>query len=413
PVERNSGQKEGEDFHAFIARRNAQNEKWAAKESSDTRVKRLARVAHAAKGAPPGKKGARVFVWEEEEGFFIRKAVNRVDAADMWDEFTPSQRLYDSFSDQWDLCSAFAPEEEAGSDDDGEGYEDPFHLDLEFPEFPGIPNTLLPEEPIQKHSTANDLQRAYNLPSKYSDQLRSDFCSRSVGDETWLDSKDPKFILLPALFGYLSKAASLEDVPQELFDLRQDHADISGLWAVDVEPKSLNDQPFYIVRPSGVSEDQPLYIILQSAATSLLIVRMGWDSIPEIVYQLLARGIEFRLCFKAPLRPAPSPRDHRTGLGFRPAGYKPTNLDYRAYVTRRDEFLLSPRGRAARFAGGIIGRLARETGKDDLACLGPSDDAFETGVRLWDGRSQTAYWDNDLTSEEIDLICGVYIVATG
>ncbi|KAJ7836743.1 hypothetical protein B0H13DRAFT_2368578 [Mycena leptocephala] len=219
---------------------------------------------------------------------------------------------------------AFAPEEEAGADDDGEGYEDPFHSNLEFPEFPGVPDTLLPEEPIRKHSTANDLQRAYNLPSKhsadsdgyepshnmkevpysrfgfsnpiapgnYKDQLRSDFCSRSVGDETW-DSKDLNFILLPALFGYLSKAASLEDVPQELFDLRQDHADISGLWR------------------------------------------------------------------------------------------------------------------------GIIGHLARETGKDDLACLGPSDDAFETGVRLWDGRSQTAYWDNDLMSEEIDLICGVYVVATG
>ena len=42
PVERHSGQKEGEDIHAFLARRTAQNLKWAATESSEVKAKRLA-----------------------------------------------------------------------------------------------------------------------------------------------------------------------------------------------------------------------------------------------------------------------------------------------------------------------------------------------------------------------------------
>ncbi|KAJ7819310.1 hypothetical protein B0H13DRAFT_1661464, partial [Mycena leptocephala] len=100
-------------------------------------------------------------------------------------------------------------------------------------------------------------------------------------------------------------------------------------------------------------------------------------------------------------------------LGFRCTSYRPTRLDYRTYQIRRDEFLRSPRGRAARCAGGIIGRLARPIVVHDLACLGPSEESFESSVRLWDGQSQTAYWDDDLTLEEVDLICGVYEVATG
>ncbi|KAJ6608089.1 hypothetical protein B0H10DRAFT_1816629, partial [Mycena sp. CBHHK59/15] len=95
-------------------------------------------------------------------------------------------------------------------------------------------------------------------------------------------------------------------------------------------------------------------------------------------------------------------------LGFRPARYQPSEIDYVVYEQLRDAFLQSPRGRAARFAGGIIGRLARRVVNDDIACLGPTADVFDNGVRFWDGQSSTAYWDDDLTTQEIDLICGVY-----
>ncbi|KAJ7212407.1 hypothetical protein B0H12DRAFT_1033203, partial [Mycena haematopus] len=96
-------------------------------------------------------------------------------------------------------------------------------------------------------------------------------------------------------------------------------------------------------------------------------------------------------------------------LGVRPPGYKPTYVDLTAYEARRSEFFRSPRGRAARFAGGIVGRLSRIIDTDDeYIARGPSDEVFEKGVRLWDGQSQTAYWDDALTPEEIDLICGVY-----
>ena len=364
----------------------------------------------------------------------------------MWDEFTPNQRLYDGFSNQWDLSTALAPSEEAGDDDDDGGYEDLFRPDLEFAHLPDVPEAPLPVEPIQEHSTSDDLLRVYRVdsepshaadgyelfvnmeeipssrfgftaplvPAQYGAPLRPDFYARSLGDEQWPGRNHVKYALLPVMLAYLATAKSLEEVPQELLDLRQDHSDISGLWAVIIEEKTLNSERFYLVRPRDVSEDtQSPHILLKSAATALQVVRMGWESGQEIVFHLLLRGVEFRLCRQGSLRAAPSHRRYSTGLGVRPAGYKPTELDYLAYRTRHDDFLASRRGRAARFAGGIIGRLARDIVLDDIACLGPSDEVFESGVRLWDGQRQTVSWDDDLTLEEIDLICGVYHVETG
>ncbi|KAJ7668605.1 hypothetical protein DFH06DRAFT_982938 [Mycena polygramma] len=99
-------------------------------------------------------------------------------------------------------------------------------------------------------------------------------------------------------------------------------------------------------------------------------------------------------------------------MAFLSAGYLLTPVDYAAYQQRRVAFFHSPRGRAALCAGGIIGRLARARVPDDRVSLGPSDEVFQTGVRLCDGQGQTAYWDDMLSVDDIDVICGVYVVAT-
>ncbi|KAF8166799.1 hypothetical protein K438DRAFT_1616543 [Mycena galopus ATCC 62051] len=143
---------------------------------------------------------------------------------------------------------------------------------------------------------------------------------------------------------------------------------------------------------------------------------MGWGPDPqEIILHLLKHGIQFRVCIRDSLGTEPRlpPTDRCTGLGYRRVGYKPTVTDFEVYEMLRRRFLLSPRGRAALFAGGIVGRLAREDIRDTRACLGPSSEVFVTGVRLWDGHSSMAYWDDALTDDEINLICGVYEIGTG
>ncbi|KAJ7132400.1 hypothetical protein C8R44DRAFT_537595, partial [Mycena epipterygia] len=60
-----------------------------------------------------------------------------------------------------------------------------------------------------------------------------------------------------------------------------------------------------------------------------------------------------------------------SGLGFRPANYKPDLQDYHTYVSIRRQFLRSPRGRAALLYGGIVGRLARSVVSEDEVFRGP------------------------------------------
>ncbi|KAJ6451720.1 hypothetical protein DFH06DRAFT_923558, partial [Mycena polygramma] len=98
-------------------------------------------------------------------------------------------------------------------------------------------------------------------------------------------------------------------------------------------------------------------------------------------------------------------------LGRRPPGYKPTHIDHGVYVQQRDAFLRSPRGRAALFYGGVVGRLARLAIQDfeDVACLDPSEDILEAGAHVSSANGEEARWHEALTDKEIHLICGVYL----
>ncbi|KAJ7845168.1 hypothetical protein B0H14DRAFT_2219302, partial [Mycena olivaceomarginata] len=97
-------------------------------------------------------------------------------------------------------------------------------------------------------------------------------------------------------------------------------------------------------------------------------------------------------------------------LGFRSQRYAPDAHDYQSYVAIREQFLRSPRGRCAKSYGGIVGRLActahHSSGPHRR---GPLSMVFACGT----GHSEYAYWDDYLTDQEIDLICGVYHISTG
>ena len=71
PVERFSGQRAGEDWKSFFARRDAENARRAEKETEKTRLERQQRIKHAETQVVPGRKGARVFYWDDEDGFLI------------------------------------------------------------------------------------------------------------------------------------------------------------------------------------------------------------------------------------------------------------------------------------------------------------------------------------------------------
>ncbi|KAK7006430.1 hypothetical protein R3P38DRAFT_2555847 [Favolaschia claudopus] len=134
PVELYSGQKEGQGYAEFFARREERNAKIIAAASDKDRQKYTSRLdASKKQQCPSSKKGARVFMWEEVSGFWVRKALIRSEVEDEWDEFAASQRRFDPVKNEWDLCKpldlkADVPDNGEYDDDDDDymgGWADP------------------------------------------------------------------------------------------------------------------------------------------------------------------------------------------------------------------------------------------------------------------------------------------------
>ncbi|KAJ7722415.1 hypothetical protein B0H16DRAFT_1334732, partial [Mycena metata] len=93
--------------------------------------------------------------------------------------------------------------------------------------------------------------------------------------------------------------------------------------------------------------------------------------------------------------------------------YTPDVKDYCAYAASYTRLLMSLCGCAAMMYGGVIGRLARSIVPLEEVLRGLTEDVTVDGLCLWDRVSQYAYWCDDLTLQEIDLLCGVYHISTG
>ena len=455
PVERYSGQRPGEDWKAFFRRREARDALTADKETPQARERRKQKETNAAIGRVPGRKGARVYIWEDEDGFLVRRAAGRSNYETVWQQFGPKQRRYDSFRDEWDLCEEFDPTDEPVDDDDDDGDDGDDDLDSVY-DTPLLPDDNphdLPDHNEGCYSSGADLQRIHPQHSDDQDvtftqtvddlvyyrfgfvnpvgpveeppkKLKPDMVSKllgigwssggGAGPGNELSSKG-EMDSLCKFFTYLKLAKTPSDIPMDLYDVMQHDADVHREHNIDVHCKTLGSTKYYIITPRPAGD---LSLLLTSAAAVLEIWRHGWGpDLTDIVVQLLKRGLAFHTCIRGEHRlppPPPAFTPHYGGLGYRLQHYKPDKHDYAAYESHLRRFLSSPRGRAARLAGGIVARLARDVVKDEEVCTGPSDSVFEDGVCLWDGNeSSPAYWDDRLTADELDVICGVYRVDTG
>ncbi|KAJ6459695.1 hypothetical protein DFH09DRAFT_960490 [Mycena vulgaris] len=169
----------------------------------------------------------------------------------------------------------------------------------------------------------------------------------------------------------------------------------------------------YEIRPRSSKASSPS-ILLESAAAVLYVVRSGSGDLESIIRDLAQSGGTFYPSWPRPALHNPFTPPSQLTLGRRPAGYTPTLVDYGVYTQHRDAFLRSSRGCAALFYGGIVGRLARLVISDyeDVACFEPTDDILKAGTRIASGNGEKVLWHEALTKDEIDLICGVYMVET-
>ncbi|KAJ7078204.1 hypothetical protein C8R44DRAFT_754951 [Mycena epipterygia] len=461
PVERYSGQREGEEMDTFFLRQHQHNTEWAARETHEDKQRRKQREDHAAKGQAPGHKGARVFIWEESNGHYIRWAAGHQNYNDYWDEFGPAQRRYDSYYDEWDLCERFGPEGDASDDEDHFGEEDCCGLPVLDESCCGLPvrdgededdNDMLPEmlpdmEELEEGqlSPQLDIQRTDDVQSTPVNDAESDTSTSTsiastvtqmanlrfrctatkgsvqtnldlpatmvvkklLGDNEIVVSNETEWDNIRCFLAYCKRATTLADIPRPLLDFHQGDSDLYSEWAIQVRREILNNEVYYVIFDQRQQQDD-LYILLRSATDALEIVRQGWGpSLREVMQMLLSRGITFMTCFRSThISPGhANPRPLATPVWA-------SNQRNISPISKIIKHMCRPRGRAALLSGGIIGRLAKSEVSEEEVLRGPSDDALVDGICLWDGHSTSAYWDDHLTDREIDLICGVYHVAT-
>jgi hypothetical protein len=182
--------------------------------------------------------------------------------------------------------------------------------------------------------------------------------------------------------------------------------------------KQLRDKTYYLIEPRiSSSNDAPWRLVVEDPVTAIECLRRAADrggSRYRIAQSFLDRGIPFSTRESIPL--VPRPRPHFIGLCPRPPGYKDGLLDYFAYEERLASFLQTPHARAALLQGGIVWRLAKhvldECG-DSHALRGPSSDVDIYGAALSLNPDGARLWDDVLSKEELDLICGVHQIYTG
>ncbi|KAJ7779247.1 hypothetical protein B0H16DRAFT_1502036 [Mycena metata] len=217
----------------------------------------------------------------------------------------------------------------------------------------------------------------------------------------------------------LSKAQKLDDVPAEIYELRQQGAAPLRPSPIELRWETINGAIYYFLSPKVPPlKGMQMSVVTRSAAVAIEVLRRNCATIEEVALNLVARGIPFNTFSPGPSPALPPPdkaKNPYKGLGFRHDGFQATPSEYAEYELIRNKIFCSERGRVALMMGGVIARLAFGVVNPQTVSSGPSNGAYTDGRFLWDGRSTSpsAYWDDVFTREELDIICGVYEVSTG
>ncbi|KAK7045736.1 hypothetical protein VNI00_007569 [Paramarasmius palmivorus] len=414
-------------------------------ETLEQRVQREDREMHAFEDGWPTK-AAKVYVWEEVDGGFTRTLLCRAERSDVWEDFTPNQRRYDSIRNEWDLFKGFSPQEVAddwdeesfGSMlvDDGAVFgadtaeiEDPlqvFEEDVEADEEPGeVIDAILPflfseEDTVPRYSesekTLLDIARnRYGFQDQFDVLNQSELLAcrmqwQKVHRMFGFTSADASSVVKDHLtyFAYEFSGAN-PPLKSPLLDLSSKGPRVPCVRLIEAP------EPWYIIADMGAS-----YVVAVSDATTVLEARRrNWPSTSVAVAHLLIEaGLPFHTFRIGTPVSVPRPLRMYSQLGYRSLHYSFTSWDYNAYVCQRNAFLRSGRGRAALMMGGIVARLARSVvDVDEVLCEHVEPEGYlVVGVESKEdvgGLDGCGYWDHALSQDEVNLICGVYDVSTG
>lgn len=431
-----SRQLKGENWKSYFQRMAALHLVLEQKESHMQRGKRLDRERHSRSFEAPGKKGATVFYWEEyDSGFRFRRQVPRADVEELWETYASSQKRYDDFWDEWDICSEFDPD--AIRDDDDNMVDMPpttlaspipltqpdttvwMDVDPNYqPESvtpPGFKDTVYAVAQFRYGITVDSPGGTVSSRPEWPVACRALGCTAPESDAA--NNQRLRVAIMDAV-GYLLDASHRTDRldPIPLCDLHIRNPNYilrRREFVTSIRSEKTGAGLVFWIDAINLhpSRNAQWRLIVEDPVTALECLRRRWGPHSvDIAYELYSRGCAFQTCILSNCPPVHD-RPVTIGLGYRLSGYKPCMRDYVTYEGIRNNFLTTPRARAALLKGGIVWRLAREVVSDAAVALGPSSEVYGTGRRF--SSREGVFWDDDLSEDELDLICGVYKVFTG
>ena len=429
-----------EKLSVFFA---SQEAKHALLLSTETDAHQLARLQ---RQTNPPVVSAKVFVWEEDDhGEWIRNAVPKRARLDTLNMFTDSQKRYDSWENEWDCC-----DEMGGIEDYDEDLHDIFEDDLN-------PSG---DFPASSERYEEDQALDVNLDSKtFIEMSRSPSPPPFTVDDYELDRPHPLEALETLYFFHgfvqplpiVTKRYPELDVTEKKKMLRA-----LGLTSSDdpIFSTSAGSKALEFVKKLATSNDKIEFdewdilsgnrialegnprvrhikhlkngmfifrnlchsaswqLTVEEPSTAAYICRLDARLMTyEIARHLLQKGIQFRTMQNTIAQTSVKPRICRP-VPIRICGYTFTRRDYDAYVRERSQLLNSSRGRAALLRGGIVWRLAMETMSIDYALQGPSISASVEGCGLFVAAGDKTLCDDELSQDELDILCGVYYCET-
>jgi len=415
-------------YNDFFAARKKRQEELMKLESPRDRQRRESREKQ------PAVKSATVFVWEKSHSsggceVYQRVKANKKENEDIYCHYKRYQRIYNAFANEWDFCTDFrfgVDDEHVVSDDSDDDYEDP-----RYPaDFVSQPTHSAPlTAPMDVETDQDSFLPKYSRDPFETMSLVYGYVPHSGNNSRSEHNWDGILRFL----GFVKNLTEL-DVPQP-----EKNEIINFFTSVVNGSDDLTDQGFQnltslfdfnlIQRPSN---DLFVFSSLQSSAcqwvlgvhspaAALYVCRYiignpHAHTILTVAQRLLDRGIPFRTLM--PL--SCNPRQVTVSMPYMPRTYRLdthnfTKDDFDAAMLTCQSVLKSPQGRAALLRGGIIGRIAKEYLSKDGVLDGPSIEVtvHRVGYIGPSATSHNRFCDDELTDNEIAIICGTYSFYTG
>jgi hypothetical protein len=380
---------------------------------------------------PIKRDGTRFFMWYRSRQGRFRGEIDFEAVRIEFEMRNKGQLLYDEIDNEWDICTIFEPEMEPVDNDPMDLQDLP--LTTSYPDIKAVSllpghNTIGREIFIHRDIHSEDVVFFATLKDVLYSRYGLISHPQSALEPVCQSIPDAQLVNLDAVRKYVmerhltvDKAHEFAiryfvsclicdiDVPSVMWDLHPDNLQELVLSSQHFSWRLSRDQTCqgYIASPRDQKYNRPWSLIIPNPISVTQCIRELWGpSLEDVILALFERGIDFKVVLTAPIVIVPRPRTVFES-NLHPHGWEPDQYEYLQYERRRNEFLRLSHVRVVIARGGILWRLCKFALVNNIQD-GPSKDVqdfncYPSGQHLFE----------DLIEDEINMLCGVYLVSTG